>query len=153
MRTLIRHRQPVIHNLTRGKWIKGNVMKDAVIPTNAVVKSFTITPGQISVSSAGYRLSPAAGVLAPDAAFGGGNIILFQANDNDTLRVQNTGGVQFPGISGDLYVRIGPYIGPGRIVLHWDIDLYSATVPGIYNYMVDQIALATGMIISADPVA
>lgn len=116
-----------------------------------VAKDFTLTPGTISVNSAGYRLSPAVGTIAPDALYGGGSVILVQATDTDVFRIQNTGGVKFPGISGNLSAQIGPYIGPGRIVLSWDIDLYSAVVPGIYAYMVGQIALSTSLRLSAAP--
>jgi hypothetical protein len=116
-----------------------------------VAKDFTLTPGTIAVSSAGYRLSPLVGVLAPDAVFGGGSVILVQATDTDTFRIQNTGGVQFPGISGNLSAQIGPYVGPGRIVASWNIDAYEAVIPGIYAYMVGQIALSTGLRLSAAP--
>lgn len=116
-----------------------------------VTKDFTLTPAQISVTSAGFRAAPAAGTLAPDAVYGGGTVVLVQATDDDGFRVQNTGGVQFPSISGSLAVQLGPYIGSGRIVATWDVDHYSAVVPGVYAYMVQQIGLTTGLRLSAAP--
>jgi len=117
-----------------------------------VSKDFTVTPAQISVSSAGFRASPVAGTLAPNAAYAGGTVVLVQATDTDQFRIQNTGSVQFLGISGALSVQIGPYVGPGRILASWDGTYYSAVVPGIYAYMVQQIGLGTGMRFSAAPV-
>jgi len=116
-----------------------------------VTKEFTLTPAQISVSSAGFRASPVAGTLAPDAVYAGDTVVLVQATDSDQFRIQNTGGVQFPGISGNVAVQLGPYIGPGRIVAAWDGVYYSAVVPGLYNYMVSQIGLPTGLRFSAAP--
>jgi len=116
-----------------------------------VAKEFTLTPGTISVSSAGYRLSPLVGTLTPDAAYAGGTVVLVQATDTDQFRIQNTGSVQFPGISGALSVQIGPYVGPGRILASWDGQYYSAVVPGIYAYMVAQIGIGTGLRFSAAP--
>jgi hypothetical protein len=116
-----------------------------------VTKDFTITPATISPSSAGFRAAPAAGTLAPDAVYAGGTVVLVQAVDTDEFRVENTGGVQFPGISGNLSVQIGPYVGPGRIAMSWDGSFYSAIVPGIYTYMVGQIGVPTGLRFSAAP--
>ena len=117
-----------------------------------VAKNFTLTPAQISASSAGFRAAPAVGTLAPDAVYAGGTVVLVQATDADEFRVQNTGSVQFPGITGNLAVQIGPYVGPGRIVTSWDGVYYSSNVPGIYAYMVDQIGIGTGLRLSAAPV-
>ena len=116
-----------------------------------VSKDFTLTPGQISASSAGYRLSPLVGAIAPDAVYAGGSVILVQATDTDEFRIQNTGGVQFPGISGNLTAQIGPYLGPNRVLLHWDVNTYIAAVPGMYAYMVGQIGIGTGLRLSAAP--
>lgn len=150
-RRLIVHRQAVVNNLTTGRpMIKGNFTKLLADSINAVIKEFTLTPGQISASSVGYMAS-SAGDLAPDSLYGGGTIILVQATESDVFRVQNTGGVPLPGIDGNIVVRIGPYIGPGAILMHWDIDTYSAVIPGIYNYLVSQLTLSTPMRISAAP--
>ena len=117
-----------------------------------VAKDFTLTPAQISVSSAGYRAAPAAGTLAPDAVYAGGTVALVQAVDTDEFRVQPTGGVQFPGISGNLAVQLGPYLGPSRLVLTWDgIDRYTANVPGLYEYFVANIGVGLAMRLSAAP--
>lgn len=118
-----------------------------------VAKDFTITPAQISASSAGFRASPAAGTLAPDAAYGGGTIYLVQAVNDDEFRVQASGAVPFPGISGNLTVQFPVYLGPNRIILPWDgiSNWYVANVPGIYTYMVSQIGLATSMRFAAAP--
>lgn len=116
-----------------------------------VTKDFTLTPDQISPASAGYRLAPLVGTIAPDTLYGGGDIALVQAIDDDTFYVQPNGGVQFPDITGSLAVQLGPYVGPSRIVMTWDIDRYAAVVPGIHAYMVDQIGLPTGMRFSAAP--
>jgi len=117
-----------------------------------VAKNFTLTPAQISVTSAGFRAAPAVGTLAPDAVYAGGTVILVQATDADEFRIQNTGSVQFPGITGNLAVQLGPYVGPGRIVTSWNGSFYSAIVPGIYTYMVAQIGIGTGLRLSAAPV-
>lgn len=143
VRQLIRHRQPVINNLTRGKIIKGNVLKllqNSVVPT---AKQFTITPEQFSVSSVGYRLNPLAGILAPDGAFAGGTVAMFQVNENDEVIVQNVGGGPFPEITTHLTARLGPFIGPGRIIFAWDIDRYLGHAGGAYAYMQGQISLTT----------
>lgn len=118
-----------------------------------VSKDFTLTPAVISPSSAGFRAAPAAGTLAPDAVYAGGTIVLVQAVDDDEFRVQNTGSVEFAGISGNLAVQIGPYIGSGRLVLTWDdtSGWYFTNQPGIYAYMVQQIGLPTSLRLSAAP--
>jgi hypothetical protein len=116
-----------------------------------VTKDFTLTPAQISVTSAGFRAAPAAGTLAPDTVYAGGTVVLVQATDDDEFRIQNTGSVEFSGISGNLAVQLGPYVGPGRIVMAWDVNTYFAVVPGIYTYMVDQIGTPTGLRLSAAP--
>ena len=116
-----------------------------------VAKDFTLTPAVISATSAGFRAAPAAGTLAPNAVYAGGTVILIQATDADEFRVQNTGSVQFPGISGALSVQLGAYLGPNRINTSWDGVYYSAIVPGIYAYMVQQIGLGTALRFSAAP--
>lgn len=148
MRTLIRHRQPVIHNLTRGKWIKGNIWKLLGYSPVPLAKQFTITPEQFSISSVGYRLNPLAGDLSPDGAFAGGTIALFQVTENDEVIVQNVGGIQFPEVTTHLTARLGPFIGPGRIIFTWDLDRYLAHAAGAYAYMQGQISLTTGLILA-----
>ena len=116
-----------------------------------VTKDFTLTPAVISVTSAGFRAAPAVGTLAPDAVYAGGTVVLVQATDADEFRIQNTGSVQFPGISGNLSVQLGAYLGPNRINTSWDGVYYSAVVPGVYAYMVQQIGLGTALRFSAAP--
>jgi hypothetical protein len=122
--------------------------------TAVVAKNFTLTPATISASSVGFRAAPAVGTLAPDAVYAGGTIVLVQAVNDDFIRVQNTGSVEFPGISGNLSMQIGPYIGPGRLLLGWSSvsGWYEVNQPGIYAYMVGQIGLGTSMRLSAAPV-
>lgn len=150
MRRLLCHRMPALNNIARLPWIKGNVNKLTVVPQNSVVKNFTLTPAQISASSVGFRADPAGGTLEPNADFGGGTIILAQATIDDEFRIENSGGVPFAETSGKLYVRIGPYVGYSIILMPWDVNRYSAAVPGIYNYLVSQIGLPTGMVILAN---
>jgi hypothetical protein len=117
-----------------------------------VAANLTMTPGQISPSSEGYRLSPLVGTLVP-ATYGGGTVVLVQAVNDDHIRIQNTGGVQFPGISGNLTLQIGPYTGPNRIILGWVAasGWYEWSEPGIYNYFVQQRSVATTIRLSASP--
>ena len=123
------------------------------VATVIISKDFTLTPAQISVSSVGYRLSPLAGTIAPDGAYGGGTVALVQATDDDSFRVQNVGGTQFPSISGNLAVGIGIYFGPSRLVLPWNSlsGWYEATESGIYAYLLQQIGFGTPMRLSASP--
>jgi hypothetical protein len=117
-----------------------------------VAADLTLTPGQISPSSEGYRLSPLVGTLVP-AAYGGGTVTLVQAVNDDHIRVQNTGGVQFPGISGNLTMQLPIYLGPNRIILGWVAasGWYEWVEPGIYAYFVQRRGLATTMRLSASP--
>lgn len=145
MRRLILHRMPALNNISRLPWIKGNIWKllgDSPVP---LVKQFTITPEQFSISSVGYRLNPLAGDLSPDGAFAGGTISLFQVTENDEVIVQNVGGIQFPEVTTHLTARLGPFIGPGRIIFTWDLDRYHAYAAGAYAYMQGQISLTTGL--------
>jgi len=122
-------------------------------PAETVVSAnLTMTPGQISPSSEGFRAAPAVGTLAP-AAYGGGTVILVQATDTDLIRIQNTGGVQFPGISGNLTMQYGPYVGPNRIIVGWvpASGWYEWNAPGIYEYFVQQRGVAGTLRLSAAP--
>ena len=117
-----------------------------------VAKDFTLTPAVVSVATAGYRLSPLSGVLAPDGVYAGGNIDLILAQDNDAFYISTANNLPFPGIAGILAVQFGPYIGPNRITMAWDgFDRYTAVEPGIYTYMVSQIGLTTGLRLSGSP--
>jgi hypothetical protein len=95
---------------------------------NVVTKDFTLTIAQISPTSRGYRANPPVGTLAPDSLFAGGTIDLMQFVDDDTFRIVPVGGVQFPGIVGDLSVIFNT----ARYILHWDINLYTTTILGSY---------------------
>ena len=118
-----------------------------------VSKDFTLTPAQVSASTAGYRLSPLAGTLAPDNAYGGGNIDLVLAQSDDTFYVSTATNLPFPGISGNLAVALGVYQGPSRMILTWDgFDRYITTEPGIYTYMQSLIAGTVSLRLSAAPV-
>jgi hypothetical protein len=120
-------------------------------PSVIVSKDFTMTPGVISGSSAGYRTAPLVGTIAPDAVYAGGTFDLIQAVNDDTFRVETVGDVQFPGISGNLTVQLPAYLGPNRIILRWDINLYTASVPGIYAYLTANIGVPLAMRLSAAP--
>jgi hypothetical protein len=116
-----------------------------------VAANLTLTPAVISSTSAGFRAAPAAGTLVPATLFGG-TIILLQAIDDGTVYVQNTGGVEFPGISGNITMQIGPYLGSNRVILTWDnIDRYIANEPGLYAYMIQQTGIATTVRFSGAP--
>jgi len=118
-----------------------------------IAKNFTLTPGIISSTSAGYRLSPLAGTLAPDQTFAGGTIDLVIASDIDLFAISTGSGAPFPGASGNLSVQIGPYLGPNRLIMTWDgFDRYDIVQEGIYTYMVDQIGLPTDLRLSIAPV-
>jgi hypothetical protein len=115
------------------------------VPT-LISKTFTLTPGQVSSTSYGWRASPPIGTLAPDATFAGGSMANILALNDDTFQIRPVGDTPFPGIQGNLAVVIGPYVGPSRIVLGWDgFFLYAAQVPGIYAYMEQQNGLETGL--------
>ena len=117
-----------------------------------VSKDFTLTPAQVSATTIGYRLSPLAGVLAPDNVYGGGNVDLVLGQDSDAFYVSTATNLPFPGISGNLAVAIGVYQGPTRIVLHWDgFDRYIATEPGIYSYLQTIISTPVLLRLSAAP--
>jgi len=118
-----------------------------------VTKDFTLTPGQISPSSEGFRAAPAVGTLAPDGAFAGGTVALVQATDDGEFRVQPAGLVPFPGISGNLTVQLPIYVGPNRLNLSWDAvsQWYDAQDSGVYDYFVQRRGLATAMRFSAAP--
>jgi hypothetical protein len=117
-----------------------------------VSKDFTLTPDQVSPTTAGYRLSPLAGSLAPDDTYAGDSISLVLAQETDEFSITPLGGVPFPGISGNLAVTLGVYSGPTRLVLEWDIDRYYLPLePGIYNYMVGQIGVGTLLRLSGAP--
>jgi hypothetical protein len=118
-----------------------------------VSKDFTLTPGQISSSSEGFRAAPAVGTLAPDGVFAGGTVALIQAVDTGEFRVQPAGGVQFPGISGNLTVQLPIYLGPNRLNLSWDAGSgwYDTIQEGVYEYFVQRRGLATTMRFSAAP--
>ena len=117
-----------------------------------VTKDFTLTPAQVSASSAGFRANPpAGGTLAPDAAYAGGTIVAVTANNDDHIVVQTASGLQFPGISGNLTMQLGVYQGPTRIILPWATTLYEAVVPGIYVYMQSLIGAPSAMRFSAAP--
>ena len=121
-------------------------------PSVIVSKDFTLTPGTISVSSVGYRFSPAVGTLAPDRLYGGGTLDIIQIVDNDEVRIETVGDVQFPGISGNLTMQIGTYIGPQRIILFWDVNRYFApNVPGIYSEVLASLGVGMAMRLSAAP--
>jgi len=118
-----------------------------------IVKDFTLTPATVSSASAGYRLSPAAGTLAPDLNFAGGTIDLVLATDFDHFSISTGTNALFPGGSGNLAVQFGPYVGPGRLIMAWDgFDRYAVIQSGIYNYMVSQIGLPTALRLSIAPV-
>lgn len=122
-------------------------------PAETVVSAnLTITPDQISPSSEGFRAAPAVGTLVP-ATYGGGTVVLVQATDDDHVRIQNTGGVQFPGISGNLTMQYGPYVGSNRIILGWVAasGWYEWSEPGIHNYFVQQRGVAGTLRLSAAP--
>jgi hypothetical protein len=122
-------------------------------PAETVVSAnLTITPNVISASSDGFRSSPAVGTLVP-ATFGGGTIVLVQAVNDDAIRIQNTGSVQFPGIRGNLTMQYGPYVGSNRILLGWNSvsGWYEWNQPGIYNYFVSQRGVAGTLRLSAAP--
>lgn len=117
-----------------------------------VAKDFTLTPGTISVSSIGYRFSPAVGTLAPDRLYGGGTIDIVQIVDNDEVRLETVGDVQFPGISGNLTMQLGTFIGPQRIVMFWDVNRYfNPSVPGIYAEVLASIGVGMPIRLSAAP--
>jgi hypothetical protein len=116
-----------------------------------VSKDFTMTPGVISASSTGYRTGPAVGTIAPDNVYAGGSFDLIQAVNDDTFRVETVGDVQFPGISGNLTLQLPAFIGPNRIILNWDVNLYEAFVPGIYTYLTANIGIPLAMRLSAAP--
>lgn len=117
-----------------------------------VAKDFTLTPGTISVSSVGYRFSPAVGTLAPDRLYGGGTLDIIQIVDNDEVRIETVGDVQFPGISGNLTMQIGTYLGPQRVILFWDVNRYFApNVPGIYSEVLASLGVGMAMRLSAAP--
>jgi hypothetical protein len=132
---------------TAGGVYASNIVGGPVI----IAKDFQVTPAQFSISSAGYRGSPLAGVLAPDATFAGGTIDLVATTDEDVFSIKTVANAQFPSGSGNLAVQFGPYIGPGRLILSWDIDRYSITQPGINAYMVQQIGIATPLRLSIAP--
>lgn len=116
-----------------------------------VAKDFTLTPAQVSSTSVGYRLSPAAGTLAPDNVYGGGSIATILATDEEFLQVAPVGGAPFPGISGNLTLQIGPYVGAERIILTWDVNVYTAAVPGIFALMQDYIGTPQAVRLAAAP--
>jgi hypothetical protein len=122
-------------------------------PAETIVSAnLTMTPNVISASSDGFRAAPAVGTLVP-AAFGGGTVVLVQAVNDDHIRIQNTGGVQFAGISGNLTMQYGPYVGTNRIILGWVAasGWYEWIEPGIYNYFVSQRGVAGTLRLSAAP--
>jgi hypothetical protein len=120
--------------------------------TVIVSKDFTLTPAQVSSTTIGYRLSPLSGTLAPDNTYAGGAIDLMLAQDSDEFYISTQTNAQFPGIAGNLAVQIGPYVGPGRLILSWDgFDRYIGSQPGIYTYLQDQLALATSLRLSGAP--
>jgi hypothetical protein len=120
--------------------------------TSVVAADLTLTPNTISSASEGFRAAPAAGTLVP-ATYGGGTVTLVQAVDTDNFRIQNTGGVQFPGIQGNLTAQLPIYLGPNRILLGWVAasGWYEAIQPGIYAYLVQRRGLATTLRLSAAP--
>jgi hypothetical protein len=129
-----------------GRYCGTSVPVDEVVAAN-----LTLTPAVISSTSAGFRAAPAAGTLVPATLFGG-TVILLQAIDDGTVYVQNTGGVEFTGISGNVTMQLGPYIGSNRVILTWDnIDRYVAEEPGLYAYLTQQIGVATTVRFSGAP--
>jgi hypothetical protein len=108
---------------------------------NVVTKNFTLTIAQFAATSRGYRTSPLAGTLTPDLLFAGGTISIVQVSDDDTFRITPVGGVQFPGIVGDLSVIFGT----ARYILDWDINLYTTTVLGSYANSAPFIGVPTAM--------
>ena len=117
-----------------------------------VSKDFTITPAQVSVSTIGWRLSPAAGTLTPDNVYGGGNVDLVLGQDNDDFYVSTSTNLPFPGISGNLAVAISVYQGPTRLVLHWDgFDRYTVNEPGLYGYLQTIVGTPVPLRLSAAP--
>lgn len=117
-----------------------------------VAKNFTLTPAQVSPTTVGYRLSPLAGVLAPDGAYAGGTVDLVLAESNDTFYVSTQTNAQFPGISGNLAIAVGVFQGPTRIVATWDgFDRYIGSTPGIYNYLSSLIGQTVALRLSGAP--
>jgi len=115
-----------------------------------VAKDFTLTSAQFSVSLVGWRGAPAAGTLAPDAAFGSGTMTLVTAGSDDKFDV--VFGTYPPGISGQLSVQLPIYLGPTRLVLGWDgFDRFTDVVPGIYAYLQSKIGVGLAMRLSAAP--
>jgi hypothetical protein len=112
-----------------------------------VIKRFTLTIAQFSASSRGYRTTPLAGSLTPDLLYAGGTIDVVQFTDADEVRVVPLGGAPFPDIDGDLSV-----IFAARFVLHWDVNLYQAIVPGIYAVAEDFIGVPTEMRLAGTPI-
>ena len=84
--------------------------------------------------------------------FAGDSVTLVQVTDADEFRVQTAGNAPFPGIVGNLSVQLGSFVGPWRIVMHWDIDRYVASVPGMYSYMLEQLGVPTAVRFSGAPV-
>ena len=117
-----------------------------------VSKDFTLTSAQVSLTTVGYRLSPAAGTLAPDNIYAGGTIDLILAQDNDAFYISTGTNTPFSGIAGNLAVQVGVYQGPTRIVATWDgFDRYEGSSVGIYNYMVSKIGQTIALRLSGAP--